>query len=206
MRKLAVIGSGGHARETIEAAQAAGFAIQCLLDDAKANWGRDVLGLPVLPGGLAAVSDLGEDVELVVAIGDNRARARIAGALKGRRFATIIHPFSWISPTARIGVGAMIFAGVVVQTEAIVGDHAILNTGATISHDVVADDCCHVAVGAHMAGNVHVGEGAKIGAGAAARPGARIGNWATVGAGAVVIQDIPDGMTAFGGGVARIRD
>ena len=205
MERIAVIGAGGHARETIDAARAAGLDVIAVIDENEALWGREVSGVSVLSGGLSAIEGLEPETGVVVAIGDNPARRRIAAACAGRRFTTVIHPFSWISPGAKIGEGAMIFAGCVVQTGASIGAHVILNTGATVSHDCQVGAFSHIAVGAHLAGNVTVGEGVLIGAGVTARPGARIGDGATVGAGASVIADVPAGATAFGAGNARPR-
>lgn len=205
MGRLAIIGTGGHARECIEAARAAGYAVTCLLDENEDRWGQQVLDAPVAPGGLRAIRELDSDIELLVAVGDNRARQRIAGDLPDAAFATLIHPFSWISPSAVIGEGAMIFAGCVVQAECRVGRHAILNTSASLSHDCTVGDFSHVAVGAHLPGNVNVGAGTLIGAGATARPGVSVGAWATVGAGSAIVSDIPDGAVAFGSGNARAR-
>ncbi|WP_417516768.1 acetyltransferase [Minwuia sp.] len=205
MGQIAIIGTGGHGRECIEAARAGGIDVVCLIDENASLWGSRVLDVEVARDGLNAISRLSGDVDLLVAVGDNAARKRIVADLTGRSFATLIHPFSWISPTARIGEGAMIFAGCVVQNGAQVGRHGILNTGATLSHDCATGDFSHVAVGARLAGNVTIGAGALIGAGVAARPGASVGDWATVGAGAVVIDDVPAGATAFGQGRAVPR-
>lgn len=203
MRPLAIIGTGGHARECIEAARAAGREVGCLLDEDPTQWGTMVHDVRVAEGGLSAIAALSKDVELLIAVGDNQARARIASQLSGLTFATLVHPFSWVSPTARISDGAMIFAGCVIQSGATVGQHGILNTSASLSHDCAMGDFSHVAVGAHLAGNVTVGEGALIGAGVAARPGVSIGSWATVGAGSAVVADVPDGKVVYGNANAR---
>ncbi len=59
----------------------------------------------------------------------------------------------------------MVFAGALVQPDAVIGDHVIVNTGATIDHDRIVDDCAHLAPGVHLAGSVQVGEGAFLGIG-----------------------------------------
>jgi acetyltransferase EpsM len=198
MSRLAIIGTGGHARECIEAARAVGHEIVGLLDEDSARWNTKVLGITVSDGGLSAATGFDGDVEWLIAVGDNRARSNIATRLPNLSFATLIHPFSWISPSASIAPGAMIFAGCVVQSGVSVGQHAIMNTSSSLSHDCVAGDFCHVAVGVHLAGNVTVGQGAIIGAGVTARPGVMVGNWATIGAGSALVSDIPDGATAYG--------
>lgn len=205
MSQIAIVGAGGHARECLEAARAMGSDVACLFDDDPGLWGERILGVEVREGGLDAVSGLEAGTALVIGVGDNAARRRIAERLAGRVFATLVHPFTWVSPSAELGDGAVVFAGAVVQAQARIGRHAIVNTGATLSHDVEVGDYAHAAVGAHLAGSVRAGEGALIGAGAAARPGAVIGDWAVVGAGSAVIRDVPAGAVAHGDGAARPR-
>lgn len=204
MKRLAIVGTGGHARECIEAARASGREVVCLLDEDPGRWDTRVLDVPVARQGLSAIHQL-DDVELLIAVGDNRARSRMAGDLKDVEFGKVIHPFSWVSPTSEVGPGAMIFAGCVIQTGCRVGRHAILNTSASLSHDCVTGDFSHVAVGAHLAGNVSVGKGALLGAGVSARPGVSVGDWATVGAGSAIVSDIPDNAVAVGAANARAR-
>lgn len=200
---LLIVGTGGHARECVEAARAAGRQVTGLLDENRERWGSTVLDFPVLHG--PPGDHRTADAEWLIAVGDNAARARLADALSGCRFATLVHPFSWVSPSAVIGDGCMIFAGTVIQTGARLGSHVIINTGATVSHDCRVGDACHVAVGAHLAGNVRLGARVLFGAGSVARPGATVADDAVVGAGGVVVQDIAAGVTAIGGGVARPR-
>jgi len=200
---LLIVGTGGHARECIEAAQAAGRRIKGLLDQDSVAWGKTLLGVPVLSGD--PTEHKAADTEWLIAVGDNGARARLAAALDGCAFATLVHPFSWVSPSAVTGDGCMIFAGTVLQTGVRLGRHVIINTGATVSHDCQVGDCSHIAVGAHLAGNVGIGARVLFSAGAVARPGATVGDGATIGAGAVVIQDIAAGVTAVGDGVAKPR-
>lgn len=198
---LLIVGTGGHARECVETAQAAGRRVTGLLDQDRAAWGKTMLGVPVLSGEPA--EHRSADAEWLIAVGDNDARARLAAGLDGCAFATLVHPFSWVSPSAVTGDGSMIFAGTVLQTGVRLGRHVIINTGATVSHDCRIGDCSHIAVGAHLAGNVGIGARVLFGAGAVARPGATVGDGATIGAGAVVVQDIAAGVTAVGSGVAR---
>lgn len=193
---LLIVGTGGHARECLEAAQAGGRTVLGLMDQDQGRWGRSILGVPVLDTDPVAHDPDG--VEWIVAIGDNAARARISAALAGRTFATLIHPFSWVSPSAQVAPGSMIFGGCVIQTGVDLGRHCIINTGATVSHDCRIGDFSHVAVGAHLAGNVVLGSRVLFGAGAVVRPGAMVGNGVTVGAGAVVVRDVADEATVIG--------
>lgn len=192
---VAVIGAGGHAKVVIGALLAAGRAVAGVWDDDPAKLGDTLLGVPVL-GPTADVSR-GATRLAVLAVGDNRARHRLAASLD-LDWVTVIHPRAWVHPSVRLGAGSVVFAGAVVQPDTVVGRHAIVNTGATIDHDCAIGDFAHVAPGVNLSGGVRVGEGTLLGVGSCAVPGARIGAWAVVGAGAVVVDEVPDGATVVG--------
>jgi UDP-perosamine 4-acetyltransferase len=201
---LVIVGAGGHAKVVIEVFRAlGGFRLVGLVDPAPP--GGTVLGLPVLGGDEMLPALRREGVEAAfVALGHNRVRQRIGAELAGLGYAlpVAVHPSALVSPSARIGAGAVVMARAVVGTETEVGDLAIVNTGAVIDHDNVIGAAAHVAPGCALAGVVRVGERSLVGVGSAVRPGIRIGADVTVGAGSAVVADVPDGLRV-GGAPAR---
>jgi sugar O-acyltransferase (sialic acid O-acetyltransferase NeuD family) len=201
--KILIVGAGGHgqvvadmllrAREAGAPEQVAGF-----LDDILAPTAPTVLGLPVL-GALDSVREHDHDA-IVVAIGENRDRARLFASFEalGEHFAIAVHPRSYVSPTADIGRGAMVCAGALVSTAACIGDDVILNTGSSVDHHCSIGAHAHIAPGAYLGGEVRVGDGALVGIGARVLPRVSIGPWAVVGSGAVVTEDVPAYATAVG--------
>jgi len=191
---LWVIGAGGHAKVVAATARAAGYEVAALVDPRPELRGASVLGAPVV----------GEDVpvpdaaELVVAVGDNRVRSRLAARHASHAFATLVHPRASLAEEVSVGAGSVVFAHAVLQPGARVGRHAIVNTAAVVEHDCALADLVQVASGATLAGGVSAGEGAFVGAGATVLPGVRLGAWCVVGAGAVVVRDVPDGATVVG--------
>lgn len=119
------------------------------------------------------------DSSWIVGIGDNAARKKEAERLTllKQRFAVAIHPFSFVSPTAKIGEGTVIMAGAVVQADAVIGRHCIVNTCASVDHDCVLEDFVHIAPGAHLCGGVKVGEGGFVGTGVCIAQGYRVPAW-----------------------------
>lgn len=115
--------------------------------------------------------------QVLIAIGDNRARKKEASAYQN--FGTAIHR-SAIVKTNEIGEGTVIMANVVIQAGAKIGKHCIINTGASIDHDCVLEDFVHIAPGAHLCGNVHVGEGSLIGVSVGIAPNTIIPPWKLV--------------------------
>jgi len=199
-RRTVVVGAGGHAKAVLEAmAAAGGFRVVGLVDPAPAA--PSLLGVPVLGGDEALEGLLADGVtDAVVALGANCVRERVGDRLRalGFRLPAVVHPAALVSPSARLGDGAVIMARAVVGTLAEVGELAIVNTGAIVEHDNRIGRAAHVAPGASLAGAVTVGDRALLGAGSAARPGVRIGADAVVGAASAVVADVPDGAVVGG--------
>jgi len=193
---VAVLGAGGHAKVVIATLREAGYEPSIVLDDDPACWGGRVLGVPT-QGPVSAFSEHGITAA-VIAIGSNAARQRVAEAVQGVEWITIVHPRAFVDTTVRLGRGTVVFAGAVIQPDTTCGDHVIVNTSASVDHDCVIEDFVHVAPGVRLAGGVRVARAAFVGIGSVVIPGRQIGANAVVGAGAVVITDVPAAATVVG--------
>jgi sugar O-acyltransferase (sialic acid O-acetyltransferase NeuD family) len=191
-QKVILQGGGEHARVVVD----------CLI----AQPNVDVIAIfdPKYSGMLFGVPQLGKydpsfqkDARAIVSIGDNKIRKQVV-ALTEHEFTNAIHPSVIASPSAGFGDGNMFLHGVIIQSQAQVGNHVIINTGSRVDHDCTIGNYAHLAPGAILCGTVTIGEGAFVGAGAVVIPGKKIGAWAIVGAGSVVTRDIPDHAVAFG--------
>lgn len=137
---------------------------------------------------------------VVVAIGDITLRKHLYQKLieQSERLATICHPRSIVSRNADIGQGSQIIAGAVINTGTRIGHNTIINTGSTIDHHNVIGDHVHIAPGAHLGGEVVIKDEVLIGIGSTIAPRCKIGKGCIIGAGSVVLNDIPDGVIAYG--------
>lgn len=201
--RIVVVGAGGQGRivaDLLLAARAAGGADEpvAFVDDAPALAGTVSLGLRVA-GPLAALAEVPHD-GVVVAIGDNRTRREISARLAaaGERLVSARHPFSSVSPAARIGAGSMLSAGVVVSPGAVLGAGVLLNTKASVDHDTHVGDFAHVSAGASVGAHCVLGEGSLVAFGAVVVSGLRVGARTVVGAGSVVVRDLPADVVAWG--------
>jgi sugar O-acyltransferase (sialic acid O-acetyltransferase NeuD family) len=195
MAKLWILGAGGHAKVVIATARAAGFHEIAVADDDGARLGTTLLGARVE----ASLQEIASDptVRAVLAIGDNRTRARLGGSARCE-LVTLVHPSAVVHDSVVLGAGSVVFAGCVIQPDTTIGRHAIVNTAASIDHDCVLGSAVHVAPGTRLAGNVTLGDGVFLGIGAVVIPGCSIGAWTRVGAGAAVVHDLPPEITAIG--------
>jgi UDP-N-acetylbacillosamine N-acetyltransferase len=206
-----LFGAGGHARVVADIVRLGGeYTVAGFLDDVNRHrHGLLYERAPIL-GGFNHLDALrAEGVRYIfIAIGDCGRRLRLAEtvARAGFEFPTLVHPRAVVASGGSLGEGTVVVAGGIVNPGAHVGAHAIVNTAASVDHDCVVADGVHIACGARLAGGVHVGRGAWIGIGAMIREHVHVGAGSIVGAGAVVLDDIPDGVVAYGCPAKVIRD
>lgn len=196
---VVIIGGGGHAKVVIESLRARGETVTAIVDADPTP--REVLGVPVAGDDLTLPDLRAQGLsKLFVAIGDNRLRQKLGRKARELGFSLVnaIHPSAVVSPSARLGEGVAVMAGVTINAESWIGDLAIINTGAVIDHDCRLGAACHLGPASALAGGVSVGERAFLGVGARAIPGVSIGADTMVGAGGVVVRDLPDAVLAIG--------
>jgi sugar O-acyltransferase (sialic acid O-acetyltransferase NeuD family) len=206
VKRLLILGAGGHGAVVAEAAAQSGLweEISFLDDDTSID---SVLDYPVA-GAIAQVFTLADqDSEIVVAIGNNRQRLSLCNEIlaKGLELATVIHPNACISPSATISSGSVVFAGAVVNVGAKLGRACILNTSATVDHDCIIEDGAHISPGANLAGDVTIGECTWVGLGSVIKEGVQIGSDTITGAGSAVIADVGNGETVVGVPARRLN-
>jgi sugar O-acyltransferase (sialic acid O-acetyltransferase NeuD family) len=143
----------------------------------------------------------------LIGIGTNSVRAKLFNRWSAFGQPTnFIHPFTWISPSASLGLGLAIMPGAVINAASKIHDNAIINTRASIDHHCVIGAHAHICPGVTLAGDVSVGCGTMIGVGSSVIPGVRIGENCLIGAGSTVVRDIPNHSVAFGTPARVVRE
>jgi acetyltransferase EpsM len=203
--RWAVFGAGPQGRIAAEAVRAAVPTAEVVFVDDRV--GGEVAGIPARPRGwLLGRTDLA-DWGVIVALGRNDTRLRVAAELEaeGCQFGVLIHPSAVVSPSASLGAGTFVMPAAVVNAGATVGAHAIVNTRVVVEHDSEIGSGASLAPGVATGGRVRIGAGAFVGVGAVICPRVEIGEWAVVGAGAVVTKDVPPRVVAYGSPARVIR-
>jgi sugar O-acyltransferase (sialic acid O-acetyltransferase NeuD family) len=193
--RVVVFGGGGHGKVVCDILLAAGARVEGFIDDQPKT---EVLGLPVL--GARAWLLEHPRYHVALGVGDNARRATIAAFCETNNLVltTAIHPRATVASSARIGAGAAIMAGAIINPDAILGAGVIVNTGAVVEHDNHIGAFAHISPNAALGGNVRIGDGAHIGIGATVLPGVCVGDGTVVGGGAVVVRDLPAHVVARG--------
>jgi sugar O-acyltransferase (sialic acid O-acetyltransferase NeuD family) len=204
-RAVVLFGGGGMARTLIDLVRAGDdFEVIAIVDDVLEP-GTDVLGVPVLGGGVhlgpLAEAGLRWAANAVGAIGRTGLRAAVSAriAAAGLRGPVLVDPTASVARSAQLADGVQVHAQATVSAAATVGAHTIVNTGAVVSHDCRVGADAHLAPGAILAGAVTVGDRALVGMGATAPVGVTIGEGAIVGNGATLRGDVPAGAVVPAG-------
>jgi len=144
MRKLLIIGAGGHGQVLAEVAMACGYGRVDFLDDRNPC----AIGTTDRAEALAGSYD-----GVIVSIGNNDVRQAFIQRLQavGAPIATLVHPSAFVAPSASLGEGSVVLPGAVVNTNARVGKGCILSIGALVDHDARIDDFSHINAGAVVA-------------------------------------------------------
>lgn len=188
LKKLIIIGAGGHGKVVADIAKLNGYLEIAFLDDDESV--KSCLGYPVL--GKSDIAVKYSDADFFVAVGNSGIREKIQERLmkEGLHLVSLIHPNAVVADSVEIGKGTVIMAGVVINPDAKVGAGCIVNTGASVDHDNVVEDYAHISVGSHLAGMVHIGKRTWIGAGVVVSNNINICDDCMLGAGSVVVKDI----------------
>jgi sugar O-acyltransferase (sialic acid O-acetyltransferase NeuD family) len=201
VKRIAVIGAGGFAREVawlirdINAVtpqfEFLGYLVSDLSKLSDHDSRDEVLGdfswLEANAGAVDAVA---------FGIGNPQVKLNL-GADLSRRFAALEWP-ALIHPTAQfdrastsIGRGVVICAGVIGTVNVVFKDYAMVNLACTIGHEAIIGSGAVLNPTVNISGGAILEDGVMIGTGAQILQYKRVGAGATVGAGAVVTKDVP---------------
>lgn len=207
-KPLIIIGAGGFGAEVAWVAEemnrAAGLPVWNILgfaDDHRNPNDGPVHGYPVLGTPEKAVAESGvEGGYYHCAIGDNRARAAVAGRLDalGWHAANLFHPSMIRARDVTTGVGVFVGALSVLSPYSQVGDHVLINKRVAVGHHARIENYVQLCPGAQINGGCQVGEGALIGSNASICPTGRVGRYAVVAANSMVLRSVGANQSVIG--------
>lgn len=127
-------------------------------------------------------------------------------AVPRERLVSIIDPSAFVSKTARIGVGCVVYPNCYIGLNAKVGDYVFILSGSTVNHDDEIGDRTVLASGVSLAGFVKVGSDCYLGQSCTVRQYLKIGKNSLIGMGAVVVKDVPLDSVMAGNPARKLRD
>ena len=165
MKKIAIIGGGGHSRVIIDAlyesSKKENIKIIGFYDDnINCEEYRNIKRL----GKIDEINNK-DEIYYICGIGNLETRKKIIDKLNNINWINVIHPSSIISETVKLGKGIFINSGAIINSKAYIEDHCIINTNAVIEHDVSIGVNCHIAPSVTICGHVTIKRQTFIGVG-----------------------------------------
>ena len=198
MKKIILVGAGGHAHSCIDVIEQCNKYNIVGLISKKEKPTVKVLGYPVLGTDKELKKISKKTKHALISVGQIKtSKIRInlyKKALEaGFKLPIITSPHAYVSPRANIGEGTIIMHGAVVNANAIIGKNCIINTGCIIEHDVIVEDHCHISTGAILNGKVFLGKGSFVGSGSVVREEVKIGSNCVITANIFLRQSVASG-------------
>ncbi|MCY0970995.1 NeuD/PglB/VioB family sugar acetyltransferase [Chryseobacterium wangxinyae] len=146
----------------------------------------------------------------VITIGDNWSRKKvfdeISDVVPDILWPNIIHPSVIIANNVNLGKGILAMAGVIINSNAHLGDFTNYFTNCNVEHDCYIDDFASISAGAVLGGKVRVGKYSAIALNATVFDRLSIGDNSVVGAASLVTKNLPDDVLAYGNPAQIIRN
>ncbi len=121
------------------------------------------------------------------------------------RLTSLIDPSVFVSRTAHIGQGCVIYPHCYVGSHARIGDFLFCLAGSVINHNDVIGDRVTITSGVMVAGDVHVESDCYLGQGATVREMLRVGHDSLIGMGSVVVDNVVPNSVIVGNPGRRLR-
>ncbi len=201
MKKIAIFGTGGFAKELLDLACDQGYTdIYFLEKEVKDQ--QTLLGFPIL---LESILSNFENIDFAIGVADPAIRKKIYEFYPNLNYPNLIHSHASLG----FGVlnqlvqskGVMIAAGARITNSCTFGNFIIVSFNSTIGHDCKLDDYVSVMPGVNVSGCIHLQTGVYVGSNATILPGKNsqtlkiLAQSSIIGAGAVVLKDtLPNGI------------
>jgi sugar O-acyltransferase (sialic acid O-acetyltransferase NeuD family) len=195
MKKLVLIGGGGHCKACIDVIEATEqYQIIGILDkDFEKN--ETILGYPILGNDDLMEELVSQDILFFITVGQIKSsniRLKLFEKIKilGGKLVTIISPYAIISKHTQIGEGSIMMHGSVANADSSIGKNVIINTKSLIEHDVSVGNHCHISTNAVLNGGAIIHQNCFIGSSAVINQGVEICSNTVIGSNSTVIQNI----------------
>ncbi len=195
MKKLILVGGGGHCQSVIDVVETSGkYKIIGIVDRAE-RVGQRVSGYEIVGADDQLASMTSDDTYFLITVGQldhGGLRHQLFQQVQqvGGLWATVVSANAYVSPRAKVGQGSVVMHRAVVNAHASVGENTIVNTGALVEHGVRVGNHCHIATGAIVNGDCRLADRVFVGSQATVIQGVSISSDIVVGAGAVVTRSL----------------
>jgi sugar O-acyltransferase (sialic acid O-acetyltransferase NeuD family) len=176
------------------------FEVIGFLDDNPDKVGQILYGHRVL-GPIADIRNYeNKGTAIAIGIANPKIKKSIVNSLLTSNFTfpSFISKHAWLSKQVTVGQGVILYPGVSINYETLIGDFVIMNMNCAIGHNCTITDYSTLAPGVNLAGFTFIEESVDIGIGVCTRQNVRIGNNSKVGGQTMIIYDIQSDSVVIG--------
>ena len=157
MKKVFLIGGGGHCRACIDVIESEGKFEIAGIFDLEENLGKKILNYQIIGTDNDIEKFVKNDHYFLITIGQIKnphPRNEKFKYLKSAsaQLATVISPRAYVSRYSQIGEGSIVMHDALINANVHVGNNCIINSKSLIEHDAVIEDGCHISTGAIVNG------------------------------------------------------
>ncbi len=171
MKKLILIGGGGHCKSCIETIESTGSYSVAGILDVKEKVGGKILDYSIIGTDEDLEKYTGKEFSFLITVGQiksNATRLKLYNRIKSLNLplATVIASTAYVSKRAIIGEGTIIMHHAIINADVTIGVNNIINNKVLVEHDAQIGNHCHISTGAILNGGVQVKDNAFVGSGA----------------------------------------
>ena len=196
MKKVILIGAGGHSKSVADAINTNEMELYGFVDEHKTGMHY---GKPILGNKIENIPDF-QSYYYLVAIGDVYARELWFNKILNMNLNTIniIDQTAVLARTAKIGTGNFIGKYAVINADSVIGDNNVINTKALVEHECMVGSHNHLSTNSVINGNVILEDRVFLGSSSVSNGQLHIGHDSIIGSGSVVIRDVESYTTVVG--------
>ena len=197
MKKLIIVGAGGHSKTCIEVAESSKKYKVIGLIDNKVNINGIFKNIKIFnEKSINAVIKVTKNAHIGVGqIKSAKLRIKLFKKFKnkGFNFPVLIHSKAYISKYSFVGEGTLVGINSIINANCNIGHNTIINNKSLIEHDSIIGNNCHISTGVIINGNCLIGDNTFIGSGAIINNNISIGKNCVIGSGNIIKKDLKAG-------------
>jgi len=200
MKKIILIGAGGHCNSCIDVIELEKKYKIVGLVDKKVKIKNQKYKILENDRNLKMLLSKSKFAHITLGqINNSKKREELFYNLKkiGYKFPSIISPLAYVSPQAKIGEGTIVMHGAIINRGAEIGKNSIINSKALVEHDAIVGNNCHLATRSTLNGGVFLGSNSFIGSHTVLKQNIKVGKNCFVNANLFVNKNIKNNSKIY---------
>ena len=193
MKKIILIGGGGHCKSCIDVIEIEKkYKIEGIFEKKKKK--NFLLNYKIFSESYLNKKEIRNKHAFVTVgqIKNYKIRVKLFDKIKnlGFKIPSIVSPLAYVSKHAIIGQGTIVMHGAVVNAGAVIGNNCIINTNSLIEHDVIIGNHTHISTEATINGGVIIKDKVFVGSRAIIKNNIIVGEGSIIGAGLYIKKNL----------------